>query len=78
MGASNSTDYTRTLHFVQTLPDDAFGDIDIFRNEEGKFIMKCAKSFIIGDKRYTDFKKILKFMRTTSNKNIVPLVYLEQ
>lgn len=40
--------------------------------------MKCAKSFLTGDKRHSDFKHVLQFMQKTSNKNILPLFHLEQ
>lgn len=76
MGASHTADYTKKLHFVQNLTDDNFGDLEIYRNDEGKIIMKCEKSFIIDDKRHSNFKAILEFIRTTSNKNIVPLLFL--
>jgi hypothetical protein len=59
MGASHTTDYTKTLQFVQNLTDENFGDLEIFRNNEGKVIMKCVKSFITGDKRHSDFRKVL-------------------
>ncbi len=32
MGASHTTDYTKTLQFVQNLRDENFGDLEIFRN----------------------------------------------
>lgn len=40
--------------------------------------MKCAKSFLTGDKRHSDFRKVLEFIKTTNNKNVVGLFHLEQ
>lgn len=59
MGASHATDYARGLQFVQSLNEDNFGEIDVYRNQDGKFIMKCSKSFITGDKRHSDFMRAL-------------------
>lgn len=59
MGASHVTDYARGLQFVQSLNEDNFGEIDVYRNQDGKFIMKCSKSFITGDKRHSDFMRAL-------------------
>lgn len=59
MGTSQSPNYTNSLNFIQHLVDDTFGEVEVYRNAEGKFIMKCEKSFITGDKRHFDFKKIL-------------------
>lgn len=59
MGGSHVTDYARGLQFVQSLNEDNFGEIDVYRNQDGKFIMKCSKSFITGDKRHSDFMRAL-------------------
>jgi hypothetical protein len=78
MGPAQSANYASTLHFVQNLEDDNFGELEIYRNDDGKFIMKCAKSFLTADKRHSDFKKITDFMRHTCNKNVLSLLHLEQ
>jgi hypothetical protein len=78
MGPTQSANYASTLHFVQNLEDDNFGELEIYRNDDGKFIMKCAKSFLTGDKRHSHFKKIINFIRHTTNKNVLPLLHLEQ
>lgn len=59
MGTSHVTNYSKGLQFVQSLTDDNFGEVDVYRNQDGKFIMKCTKSFITGDKRHSDFFQIL-------------------
>lgn len=33
MGASHVTNYAKQLQFVQTLDDDNFGEVDVYRNQ---------------------------------------------
>lgn len=52
---------TNNIKFVQTLRDPNFGEIDIFRDNSGKFIMKQIRNFIYNptDIRYQQFKNML-------------------
>jgi hypothetical protein len=40
--------------------------------------MKNNKSYITGDKRYNEFKKIIDFVQTKTNPNLIPILYIEQ
>ena len=51
MGTDQSTQHI-PLHFTQVLEDERFGEIEIYKSEDGKFVMKNARTFIVNDKRY--------------------------
>ena len=63
---------TNNIKFVQTLRDPNFGEIDIFRDNSGKFIMKQIRNFIYNptDIRYQQFKNMLaSFEHITQTKS---------
>jgi hypothetical protein len=47
------------LHFIQQLEDRHFGEIDIYRSDEGRFIMKVKRTRISGDKRQLEFQRVV-------------------
>jgi hypothetical protein len=71
----NSHEYlTQQLTFIQHLQDPRFGHIDVFRNQDGTFLMKSTLTHILHDKRCHDFKKILSWVQQEGHKLIVPVV----
>lgn len=50
MGNSSQTSGAQ-LQFIQQLEDRHFGEVDIYRSEEGRFIMKLKRTHISGDRR---------------------------
>lgn len=58
MGNSAQTMGTQLL-FIQQLEDRHFGEIDIYRSEEGRFIMKVKRTHISGDKRQLEFQRVV-------------------
>ena len=76
----------QNIKFVQTLDDPNFGEIDIFRDQSGKFIMKQIRTFIYNpaDIRYQQFKTMLASFehmnqhKTKETEYIVPILYSKQ
>lgn len=57
------------IKYVQTLEDQNFGTIDIYKNQEGKYIMMLKRTFMKDDKnQYKDFgfHQILNYVTTNS------------
>ena len=75
MGNSNEV-LTRQLTHVQDLQDPHFGEVQIYRDDEGTFLMKSKCTHIVGDKRTTDFQRIVHWVKATSHKSIVPILKL--
>lgn len=49
----NSNEYlSNQLTFIQRIEDDHFGPVDIFRDDEGTFLMKSKCTHIGEDKRF--------------------------
>ncbi len=40
--------------FVQVLEDRHFGEVEIYRSQEGLFVMKVCRTVISGDKRHEE------------------------
>lgn len=66
----------QALVFVQHLQDRCFGEIDVFRTQDARFVMKLIRSHIIGDMKHIVFKQILEWIKTSNNQFIVPLMHI--
>jgi hypothetical protein len=65
------------LVFVQHLQDRCFGEIDVFRTQDARFVMKIIRSHIVGDMKHTAFKQILSWLNNNNSQYIVPLIHVE-
>ena len=52
--------------------------MDIFRDEEGTFIMKSKCNHIVEDKRYHEFKRIVEWVKECGHRMIVPLIKINR
>ena len=64
MGGTGSVSESE-IKFVQTMEDENFGAIDIFRNEIGKHVMMLRRTFVKnGDERpLNDFLEFLSYAK---------------
>lgn len=67
---------TAGLRFVQVLEDRHFGEVHIFRSEEGRFIMRVSKTFIENDDRQRQFQRVLSWS-ATAGEGTVPVLHVE-
>ena len=62
------------LKFIQNIEEARLGDIDIYQNDEGRFVMKTVKTHIIGDRRHNEFKRIMSWVEQGGSKLVVPVI----
>lgn len=75
----NSTlDSSRTLKFIDTLQDRHFGEIDVFRTEEGQFVMRVKRTHIVGDVRHSFFGKSVEWVQKEPCKFVVPIMHIKK
>lgn len=73
----NSTvDSSHTLKFIDNLQDRHFGDVDVFRSEDGRFVMRIKRTHIIGDIRYTFFKRVVEWVEQEPCQFVVPMMHI--
>ena len=44
----NHNDSAPTLAFLDRIHDQRFGEVDIYRTEDGRFVMKLRRTHVIG------------------------------
>jgi hypothetical protein len=76
MGNSSQTTGAQ-LQFIQQLEDRHFGEVDIYRSEEGRFIMKLKRTHISGDRRQIEFQRIVEWALREGDAMVVPIVQLD-
>jgi hypothetical protein len=76
MGNSNHT-INEQLEFIEQLYDKHFGLTDIYRNNEGRFIMKLKRTHIVGDPRQTQFQKIVEWVLKLDDSMVVPIIHID-
>lgn len=60
------------LHFLQTIEDPHFGQVDLFRTTEIAHLMKKTFTFIDRDQRYHSSITNLKLMQEIRHSSLVP------
>ena len=49
--------------------------MNIYKDDDAKFIMKMKRTFMKGDRRHADFVKVVEWMGE-SHRNVVPILHL--
>ena len=76
---NSQTDLRQSLQFTQILEDEKFGDIEIYKSRDGKFVMKNARTFVVNDQRYEHFQKQVKCQQSVKDsRTVIPLLYLHR
>ena len=71
----NSNEYIlQQLTFLQQLEDPHFGPIELYRDDNGTFLMKSKCTHIANDKRYNEFERIVEWVNTSKYRCVVPIM----
>jgi hypothetical protein len=62
------------LVFVQALEDRHFGEVEIYRSQEGLFVMKACRTMISGDKRHLEQLHLMQELQDVAS--IIPIINL--
>lgn len=69
-------DHSNTLKFIDTLQDPHFGQIDVFRTHDARFIMRVKRTHIIGDIRHAFFQRVIEWVQTNPSPYVVPIMHI--
>ena len=59
---------------MQQLEDPHFGEVSIFRTDDGRFVMKLQRTHIKGDKMHGDFQKLVKWVVGGGHSVVIPII----
>ena len=62
------------LVWVQQLEDRHFGEVAIFRSDDGRFVMKLQRTHIRDDKRHRDFQKMVEWVLGGGHPLVIPII----
>lgn len=54
----NHPDSAPALAFLERIEDPRFGQVDLYRSEEGRFVMRLRRTHVVGEARHCLFRKV--------------------
>lgn len=78
----NQHDHAPALAFLQPLNDPRFGEVDLYRTEDGRFVMRLRRTHVIGEARHCLFKRVNEWLQQKEQQQqqqqqyIVPIMHI--
>lgn len=71
----NHPDSAPALAFLERIEDPRFGQVDLFRSEEGRFVMRLRRTHVVGEARHCLFRKTNEWLQQ-EQLFVVPLMHV--
>lgn len=71
-------DNASTLKFVDSLPDPHFGDIDVYRTHDARFVMRVKRTHILNDLRHAFFQRVVEWVQKEPSQFVVPIMHIQR
>lgn len=72
----NHNDSAPALAFLDRINDHRFGEVDIYRTEDGRFVMKLRRTHVIGEARHCLFKRVNEWLQQKEQQYVVPIMHI--